>query len=255
MKRSKPDFSGSRSSASDSSAMEAMCAARATQVPTSPRASVMGLPICRGVSRAASSRPGGGGAGGYGAAARYLEIPASLASRGPELARRLKAVLDRHFWIDMDLVSDTEERNTSNGLARDVEEVARIPGAEGSADPVKMVRVRGGGHAAWLFAAGTVNHVDTWYDQLRHRWVLDHLPQPLLRPGPRELLWWQWLALPILVVVAWALALLAARISVALLARFAARTTASWDDALVRRLPGPARLGGGLLFAPGGGRL
>jgi MscS family membrane protein len=193
--------------------------------------------------------------GKFGAAARYLELPASLTSRGPELARRLKAVLDRHFWFDMDLVSDTEEGNTSDGLARDTEEVARIPGAEGSADPVKMVRVRGGGHAGWLFAAGTVDHVDNWYDQLRHRWVLDHLPQPLLRPGPHELLWWQWLALPILVFIAWALALLAARFSVALLARFAARTTASWDDALVRQLPGPARLGWWLLFATAGVRL
>src|SRR6266542_2501204 len=56
MKRSKPAFPGSRSSASVSSAIEARCVARATQVPTSPRASAMGFPICRVMSRATSSR-------------------------------------------------------------------------------------------------------------------------------------------------------------------------------------------------------
>ena len=28
-----------------------------------------------------------------------------------------------------------------------------------------------------------------------------HLPEPLLRPGPGGLLWWQWLALPVLLLV------------------------------------------------------
>ncbi len=189
--------------------------------------------------------------GRFGAAARFLELPASLAGRGPELARRLKAVLDRHIWFKMELVSDAEEGDTSGGL----EELARIPGPRGSADPVNMVRVKRGGHVGWLFAAGTVGRVDDWYSQLSHRWVLDHLPQPLLQPGPRELLWWQWLALPILVFLAWTLALLAARLSVSLLGRFAARTTATWDDVLVRRLPGPARLGWWLLFVAAGVRL
>jgi MscS family membrane protein len=33
----------------------------------------------------------------------------------------------------------------------------------------------------------------------------EHLPAVLLRPGPRELLWWQWLALPFVLVLSWTL--------------------------------------------------
>src|SRR5512141_2488074 len=36
-------------------------------------------------------------------------------------------------------------------------------------------------------------------------WLAEHLPEPLLRPGPRGLLWWQWLAIPALVALALAL--------------------------------------------------
>src|SRR5690349_17783227 len=32
------------------------------------------------------------------------------------------------------------------------------------------------------------------------------LPPPLLRPGPLDLVWWQWLALPGLLILAWLLA-------------------------------------------------
>ena len=73
--------------------------------------------------------------------------------------------------------------------------------------------------------------------------ILLYLPAPLLRPGPLGLLWWQWLGLALLALIAWALALPLARLSVVVLTRLSAHTSITWDDALVSRLPGPFRLG------------
>jgi MscS family membrane protein len=63
----------------------------------------------------------------------------------------------------------------------------------------------------------------------------EHLPEVLLRAGPRGLLWWQWLALPVLVVVALLLGGILGWITRRILAVLAARTRAAWDDALVER--------------------
>ncbi len=81
------------------------------------------------------------------------------------------------------------------------------------------------------------------------RWALEHLPAPLLQPGPGEVLWWQWLALPLVVLLAWGLGLVLGRLTRALLARLAARTPGRWDAAIVPRVAGPLTLGWGLLVA------
>ncbi|HUL60360.1 MAG TPA: mechanosensitive ion channel family protein [Anaeromyxobacteraceae bacterium] len=69
----------------------------------------------------------------------------------------------------------------------------------------------------------------------------DRLPAPLLRPGPRGLLWWQWIALPAALVVALVLGWLLGWATRLLMARFARRTATSWDDLLVERIAGPLR--------------
>jgi MscS family membrane protein len=60
---------------------------------------------------------------------------------------------------------------------------------------------------------------------------------------------------PLLAVIAWLIALAATRLSIALLLRLASRTTIAWDDALVRRMPGPLRLGWWLATMAGGLRV
>ncbi|HET7823859.1 MAG TPA: mechanosensitive ion channel family protein [Anaeromyxobacter sp.] len=67
----------------------------------------------------------------------------------------------------------------------------------------------------------------------------EHLPDALLRQGPRGLLWWQWVAIPVLVAFAlllgWALGWVTRRV----LGKLAARTRATWDDAVVQRVARP----------------
>jgi MscS family membrane protein len=73
------------------------------------------------------------------------------------------------------------------------------------------------------------------------RW-LAHLPSGLLQSGPFGVLWWQWAALPVLVIASVLLGALLSRILRALLARLTQRTTSNLDDALLERLTGPLSL-------------
>jgi MscS family membrane protein len=66
-----------------------------------------------------------------------------------------------------------------------------------------------------------------------------HLPAPLLEAGPRGLLWWQWLAIPVLLAVALAAGAFLGLVTRRVLGHLAARTRARWDDALIDRLARP----------------
>lgn len=57
-----------------------------------------------------------------------------------------------------------------------------------------------------------------------------------------NLAWWQWAALPILLLVAWLLGMLLSRISRSVLGWFTKRTTTTWDDELVARAGRPLTL-------------
>ncbi len=78
---------------------------------------------------------------------------------------------------------------------------------------------------------------------IHDRMIAAHLPAWLLRPAPAGLLLWQWLALPLLALVAWALALALARLTAAVFTRTVSRTRFDRGDTLARRLTGPLRLG------------
>ncbi len=180
--------------------------------------------------------------GKYAEAARYLSLPEGEAGRGPELARRLKAALDRHLSIDLDGVSPLSDGNPGNGQPLRVEQVGAIPLPTGGLQPLRLVKTQDANGAFWAFSQATVSSVDRLYEELPDAWVHDRLPDLLLRPGPANLARWQWIALPLLLLAAWMLGRLLAAASVALLGRLAARTATEWDDLLVPRLPAPLTL-------------
>ena len=180
--------------------------------------------------------------GRYAEAARYLSLPEGQAYRGPELARRLKAVLDRHLSIDLDSLSPLSEGNPTDGQPARVEQVGAIPVRDGGAQPVRLVKTQDGNGPFWAFSRATVSGVDRWYEELPDAWIHDRLPDVLLRPGPANVARWQWVALPLVLLAAWALGRLLAAASGALLGRLAARTATEWDDLLVPRLGPPLTL-------------
>lgn len=176
-------------------------------------------------------------AGNYTAAATYLDVADSLRGIAPTLARELKAVLDRYVWFDLPEISGIAAGDTADGLPPHVEQVARIPSASEGLTPVRLTRAPG--DTRWRFSRGTVSRIDGWYAALPDRWMLEHLPPPLLRPGPFELLWWQWFLVPILLVAAIAIGALLRRLTHAVLSRAVRRTASTWDDAALERLGGP----------------
>jgi MscS family membrane protein len=180
-------------------------------------------------------------------AAKLLDLPEG--ADGPTEARRLKAVLDAHGWIDLERISPEVSGDTTDKLPAFVDEIAVIarPGKLG--EPVRVTRTGEGDDARWVFSRATVSRIDAWYDGIGNRWVLDHVPEPLLRPGPRELLWWQWLAMPAIAVLAWVVGGVLSYLTRALLGRVAARTTWTWDEAVLARVGKPFTMAWGLLAA------
>lgn len=65
------------------------------------------------------------------------------------------------------------------------------------------------------------------------------LPAPLLAEGPRGLLWWQWLALPVFVVAALVAGAALGWVTRRVLGHLAARTETTWDDTLLDRTAAP----------------
>jgi MscS family membrane protein len=70
----------------------------------------------------------------------------------------------------------------------------------------------------------------------------EHLPGPLRAEGPRGLLWSQWIALPLMLAVAWVVGFLLGRLTRALMTSIARRTSATWDDQLAISIGRPVTL-------------
>jgi MscS family membrane protein len=64
----------------------------------------------------------------------------------------------------------------------------------------------------------------------------------LLRPGPLELLWWQWLAIPILTAVSWFLGSLLGRFTRVLLRRIVDASAVIWTKSVVDGISAPITL-------------
>ena len=183
-------------------------------------------------------------AGSYAEAGRYLALSSGQRARAPELAKRLKAVLDKHLWVKPEQLSDQETGDRDDDLPADVDELGRVPNASGGSDPVRVARVRDNGEPVWVFSRSTVRRIDAWYAALPQRWLIEQLPEPLLRAGPGGLQYWQWLLLPILCALAWALGHALSRVVRAGLARITSRTSVRWDDALLAGIGAPLTLVG-----------
>jgi MscS family membrane protein len=171
-------------------------------------------------------------------AARYLDIPPELQADGGRLARHLKAVLDRHLWVDLEGVSPDAVGDTTDALPPGVDQVGVIRDADSAARPVRLTRTVSG-DPAWQFSRATVDLIPVWYATLGDRWILENLPAPLLRPGPLDLLWWQWAALPIIILIALVGGKLVGSAIQAVAIRLAARTSVTWDDVVIGRISGP----------------
>lgn len=77
--------------------------------------------------------------------------------------------------------------------------------------------------------------------------MIELLRSALLRPGPRDVLLWQWLSLFALLLVAIVVGWLLGALTRALLGAIASRTRSPWNGALLRRAGGPVTVAWALL--------
>lgn len=196
----------------------------------SPRASVLGyLNAAR--------------AGDYAAAAAWLDQSyPEVATRQVELARRLKAVLDSKLWLDIDKISPRATGDTTDGLPRDREGLGSVALPDGKAVAIRLARQGSGDAQRWVFSAATVAQVDDLYAALPDNWIREHLPEPLLRPGPFEILYWQWLALFVLIPISALIGLTLQQPTRQLLRRISAKTNTEFDDKVIAAAKGPLTL-------------
>ncbi len=153
-------------------------------------------------------------AGNYKTAAAYLQMSAARRqSQGPELAEKLKALMDRAFVGSLRRLSAMPEGDPDYG-ASDRQTIGNF--STGDADvPVVLVRVADpDAGKIWLFSADTLGRVPELYDYIEAHQVENKLPQSLVRNAFLGMPLWQWLALlaaiPAALAIGWAVVVLLA---------------------------------------------
>lgn len=180
-------------------------------------------------------------------AAVYLDLPRGTEKRGSELASKLFAVLSQRLLVHPELLSPLAQGRATDGLPPGTEELGKIADTKGHPVAIRIVRHEPKApddEPRWVFAQSTVSRVDQLYAALHDRWVREHLPASLLRVGPLNLYYWQWLAFPLLAVIAIALGRVLMHGSA-----FVARRLVPaypWTERLLRGLKGPVTIGFGL---------
>ncbi|MFZ0360436.1 MAG: mechanosensitive ion channel family protein [Terriglobales bacterium] len=148
------------------------------------------------------------------AAADYLQMSAARRqSQGPDMAGKLKVLMDSAFVGSLRRISTRPEGNLENGVA-DQQTIGLF--SNGDQDvPVMLVRVTDpSAGKIWLFSSETLSKVSELYDNVEAHQVENKLPQSLVRNVFLGMPLWQWLALlaaiPAALAIGWAVVLLLA---------------------------------------------
>jgi len=205
-------------------------------------------PYDRGVPRSAMH--------GYVAAARdgdfvraaaYLDLReirrGEQQTRGPQLARHLKVVLDRELWVDLDALSSDPRGIQDDGLPASRDQVGTIETAEGpQAILLQRVPRAADGVPIWKIAAATVERIPALYAEFGHGPLDEWMPRWMIDLRLLEVALWQWCALLALVIAAAALSWLVVVLLDLALRPLARRSRSDVGDRMVRATAGPLRL-------------
>ena len=193
----------------------------------SPRAAVMAFEAA-------------GRVGDFAKAATFMALSApEYGGREEELARRLKTVVDAYLGRDLERLSPRAEGESGDGLPPDREQLGIITTRAGKEIPIRLTRTGRGDERRWIFSPATVAVVDELFEDLPDNWIRERLPAPLRRPGPFEVLVWQWIALLVLIPLSVISGMLLGRPTRALLKRLVRHTETDLDDLLVAAARGP----------------
>ena len=129
-------------------------------------------------------------------AANYLDLrnlPRGMsAQQGPELARRLKIILDRALWVDIDLISDDPKGAQQEGLPPNRDLLGRIKTPQRTVDILLQRVSRKDGVRIWKISNRTVAQVPHLFEHFGYRPFEKKLSG--LMPDFTILGWqsWQW---------------------------------------------------------------
>ena len=149
--------------------------------------------------------------GDYERAAKYLDLrnlPKGLdPSQGADLARRLKIVLDRSLWIDLDLLSTNPEGQSDDGLPSYRDMVGRIKTPKKTVDIFLQRVPRQDGVYIWKFSNRTVAEIPHLYKHFGYGPLEETLSK--LFPDVQFLGWqlWQWALFLIIAALTYLIAL------------------------------------------------
>ena len=182
----------------------------------------------------------------YERAAEYLDLrrlPPEEQERGPELARRLKVVLDQSLWVDVVNLASENVGRPDDGLPAWQDRVGEIQTTRG---PVPILLQRVPRHEdkvrIWKIAAATVGEVPELYADFEPVWLEGYLPPVFFEGELLGVALWKWLSLAALLAVASLVALLIAGTATRLIGMIFTRHHASFDSRLVQHVRGPVRL-------------
>jgi MscS family membrane protein len=174
----------------------------------------------------------------YQRAAGYLDLrslPAGQAKiQGPGLARHLRIVLDQALPVDVEALSDSPDGYLQDGLPADLEQLGRIDIA-GAPIHIRLRRVpREDGVRIWQVSATTVSAIPGLYKRYAYGVLGDWLPSVFFETEFLGAQLRQWVALPIIVGLGYALSVLATTLGLRLVRRqrdeLASVLSRSWWD-------------------------
>jgi MscS family membrane protein len=147
-------------------------------------------------------------------AADYLQMSAARRqSQGPNMAGKLKVLMDSAFVGSVRRISTRSDGNPENGIS-DQQTIGMFSIADQDV-PVILDRVSDPNLGKiWLFSADTLSKVPELYENIESHQIENKLPQSLVRNVFLGMPLWQWLALlaaiPVAIAIGWAVVLLLA---------------------------------------------
>jgi MscS family membrane protein len=182
----------------------------------------------------------------YERAAEFLDLrqlPPEERGSGPELARRLKAVLDQTLWVDVVNLPTTNEGRADDSLPAWQDSFGEIKSKEGYVT-LLMQRVprEGDGVRIWKVASSTVARVPELYAEFEPVWLEEWLPSFFFKTRYLEVALWKWISLVAILGLAALVALLIAGTATRVLGTIFTRGQQGVDRRIVELVQGPVRL-------------
>lgn len=183
-----------------------------------------------------------GRAGDWETAATHLDLRDRKAGEGPEIAQRLKTVLDRKLWVDLDALSNDPDGDKKDGLPDRRDLVGTIKTRDGTVKVFVERLNTPSGAREWKIARVTLQQLPTLWAEFGDGPLARLLPAWFFDWRVFDVQLWQWIALAALLLVAITIAWIVTRPLLAAGMWFAQRRASKLDAAVAELIKGPLRL-------------